>query len=118
VLDASTSIDGGPMDDFRLYKIDHLPPDDYRGLWNILADRDVPVGAPRFHTEIAHASIGVHHEHFLHHRRHRRCRLRRRLFRAARLNRFCVPGAIVADDQECRASISMTGSEVRRRPCC
>ena len=47
-----------------------------------------PVGAPRFHTEITHASIGVHHEHFLHHRRHRRRPLCRRFFWAARLNRI------------------------------
>ena len=33
------------------------------------------------------ASIGVHHEHLLHHRRHRRRSLCRRLFRAARLNK-------------------------------
>jgi hypothetical protein len=33
--------------------------DDFGGLRNILAGRDVPVGAPRFHAEIAHASIGV-----------------------------------------------------------
>jgi hypothetical protein len=24
-----------------------------RGLWNILVDQDVPIGAPRFHSEIA-----------------------------------------------------------------
>jgi len=28
-----------------------------------------PVGAPCFHTEIAYVSVGVHNEHFLHHRR-------------------------------------------------
>jgi len=28
-----------------------------------------PIQAPRFHIEIAHTSIGVHNEHFLHHRR-------------------------------------------------
>ena len=45
------------------------------------------VGAPCFHTEGAHVSIGVPHEHFLHYRR-RRCRpLCRRLARAARLNK-------------------------------
>jgi hypothetical protein len=28
-----------------------------------------PSQAPRFHIEVAHTSIGVHNEHFLHHRR-------------------------------------------------
>jgi hypothetical protein len=54
--------------------------DGSRGLRNILVGRDVP--------EIAYASIGVHHEHFLHHRRHRRRPFRRRLFRAARLKKI------------------------------
>ena len=46
------------------------------------------VGAPCFHAEIARVSPGVHHEHLLHHRRHRRRPFRRRLFRAARLNKM------------------------------
>jgi hypothetical protein len=38
-------------------------------------------GAPRFHAENVHVSLGIPNEHFLHHRR-------RRLFRAARLNKI------------------------------
>jgi hypothetical protein len=39
------SIDGVPVDDFSLYKIDQLSaaPDDFGGLWNILAVRDVSI---------------------------------------------------------------------------
>jgi hypothetical protein len=46
-----------------------------------------PFGAPCFHAESAHASIGVPHERFLYHRRHRCRPLCRRLPRAARLNK-------------------------------
>jgi hypothetical protein len=31
--------------------------DGFRRLWNLLADRHVPVGAPRFHAENAHVSL-------------------------------------------------------------
>jgi hypothetical protein len=46
-----------------------------------------PIQAPRFHIEIAHASIGVHNEHFLHHRRSGSYHLCRKLFGFARLRR-------------------------------
>ena len=45
------------------------------------------IGGGRFHAENRDASIGVHHEHFLHHRRHRRRSLCRKPYRAARLNK-------------------------------
>jgi hypothetical protein len=45
------------------------------------------IGAPFLHIEVAHASIGVHNEHFLHHRRRGRNPLRCRLLRIARLNK-------------------------------
>lgn len=83
-------INAVPIDDVSVYRIDHLADDDPLGPWNILVDGDVPVGALRFHSEIAYGSIGEHHEHFLHHRRHRRCPLCRRISRTARLNN--IPG--------------------------
>ena len=43
-------------------------------------------GAPRFHAENVHVSLGIPNEHFLHHRRDRRRYLCRGFFRAARLN--------------------------------
>jgi hypothetical protein len=44
------------------------------------------IRAPFLHIEVAHVSIGVHNEHFLHHRRRRRNSLRCGFLRAARLN--------------------------------
>jgi hypothetical protein len=45
------------------------------------------VGAPFLHIEVAHASIGVHNEYFLHHRSRSRSPLRCRFLGAARLNK-------------------------------
>jgi hypothetical protein len=45
-----------------------------------------PIQAPRFHIEIAHTSIGIHNEYFLHHRRSGSYRPCRRLPWSARLN--------------------------------
>jgi hypothetical protein len=36
-----------PIDDDSLYRIDHLTANGSLGLWNILVDRDVSIGAPR-----------------------------------------------------------------------
>jgi hypothetical protein len=44
------------------------------------------IRASFLHIEVAHVSIGVHNEHFLHHRRRRRNSLRCGFLRAARLN--------------------------------
>ena len=44
-----------------------------------------PLGAPYLHIEVTHASIGVHNEHFLHHRRRGCNRCCCRLPRTARL---------------------------------
>lgn len=46
------------------------------------------IGAPFLHIEVAHASIGMHNEYFLHHRRRGRNNLRCRLLRSACLNRL------------------------------
>jgi hypothetical protein len=79
-------INGVPIHEVSLYKIDHL--------YSLIASEadgtylqtgTFPIGAPRFHTESAHASIGVSNEHFLHHRRRRRHHLCGRFFRTARL---------------------------------
>ena len=43
--------------------------------------------APYLHLEVTHGSIGVHHEHFLHHRRRSRRRRSCWLLRTARLNK-------------------------------
>jgi hypothetical protein len=44
------------------------------------------IGAPFLHIEVAHASIEVHNEYFLHHRRRGRSTFRCRLLRTARLS--------------------------------
>ena len=44
------------------------------------------IRAPFLHIEVAHASIGVHNEYFLHHRRRGRSTFRCRLLRTARLS--------------------------------
>jgi hypothetical protein len=62
------------------------------GYGTYLQTRTFPIGAPCFHAGNTHVSIGVHHERFLHHRRHRRRSVCRRFFRAARLNKI-VGGA-------------------------
>src|SRR5579859_3850019 len=82
-----------PTRNVSLYKIDHLSLpanedlcatiDRCRGdqrssfseRWNVPVGPDVSFQAPRFHIEIAHTSIGIHNEHFLHHRRSGSCHL-------------------------------------------
>jgi hypothetical protein len=54
--------------------------------WNLTASRDVFSASAALSFEMVHASTGVQHEHFLHHRRHRRRAVCRRLSWAARLS--------------------------------
>jgi hypothetical protein len=86
-----------------LYKIDHLSLPANEDLcttvercrgdqrsqfseWNVPVGPDVSFQAPRFHIEIAHTSIGIHNEHFLHHRRSGSYHLCCKLLGSARLN--------------------------------
>jgi hypothetical protein len=55
------------------------------GIWNLLACQHVSIGGS-LHIGFAQALIGVHNEHFLHHRRRGRCTSRCRLLWSARLN--------------------------------
>jgi hypothetical protein len=57
------------------------------------------IRAPFLHIEIAHASIGVHNEYFLHHRRRGRNPLRCWLLGIARLNKQ-LDTALVAINKE------------------